>query len=259
MLGGDSSVVSEVGDDELGRGALTALQRHDVDTRYVACSRDHATGTVRVDLDDAGRPRFEITADVAWDHICWSDELDALARRADAVCFGTLAQRSETSRDTIQRFLTSTGSSCLWILDVNLRRLYFDDRVVHDSLRLADVVKLNDEELPVVTAMAGLAGSGRHLMEGLRERFRLRLVAVTRGAQGARILGDEGIIECAATPVVVNDAVGAGDMFTAAMALGWLQGRDLGEVCWHACRIAAFVCTQACGTPELPDELKVWS
>jgi fructokinase len=142
MLGGDCSVVSHVGDDELGQGALTALKRHGVDTRYVGLSRDHATGTVRVELDEAGRPRFEISEDVAWDHIRWSDELDALAHRADAVCFGTLAQRSETSRDTIRRLLKSTGSSCLRILDVNLRRPYFDERVVLDSLRLTDAVKL---------------------------------------------------------------------------------------------------------------------
>jgi fructokinase len=257
MLGGDCSVVIQVGDDELGRSALAALQLHGVDTRYVARSRHHETGTVRVELDDAGRPRFEITEDVAWDHIRWSDELDAPARRAGAVCFGTLAQRSETSRETIRRFLTSNGSSRLRILDVNLRRPFFDDRVVLDSLRLADSVKLNDEELPMVAAMAGLVGSGRDLMEGLWERFRLRFVAVTRGAGGAMILGDDGIVECPGTPVVVKDTVGAGVAFTAALVMGWLRGRRLDEICRHACRIAAFVCTQAGGAPELPDELKV--
>ena len=210
-----------------------------------------------MELDDAGRPRFEIAADVAWDHIPWSDDLEGLARRADAVCFGTLAQRGETSRGTIRRFVGSTGPDCLRLLDVNLRRPFFDDRVVLESLRLADAVKLNDEELPVVASMCDLSGSERDVLEGLRERYGLRLIALTRGAQGAMLLGTEGLVECAGTPVVVRDTVGAGDAFTAAMALGWLQGRGLEVICRHACRVAAFVCTQAGGTPEVPGEPKM--
>ena len=256
MLGADAYIISRVGDDELGDRALAALRGHGVETRYVGRDREHATGTVPVELDDAGRPRFEIAEDVAWDHIAWWDGLEDLARRADAVCFGTLAQRGETSRATIRRFLEAAGPECLRILDVNLRRPFVDPRVVLDSLRLANVVKLNDDELPVVADMCGLAGSGREPLEGLRERYGLRLVALTRGAEGATLLGREGSAECPGTPVAVKDTVGAGDAFTAAMALGWLRGHHLDEICRHACRVAAFVCTQAGGTPELPEELK---
>ena len=256
MLGADAYMVSRVGDDELGERALAALRAHGVETRYVGRDREHATGTVPVELDDAGRPRFEIADDVAWDHVAWSDELEGLARRADAACFGTLAQRGETSRATIRRFLEAAGPECLRILDVNLRRPFVDAQVVLDSLRLANVVKLNDDELPVVAEMCGLAGSARDALEGLRERYGLRLVALTSGAEGATLLGREGFAECAGTPVAVKDTVGAGDAFTAAMALGWVRGRDLDEICRHSCRVAAFVCTQAGGTPELPGELR---
>jgi fructokinase len=257
ILGADASVVSQVGDDELGERAIAALRGRGVDTRYVVRNRDHATGTVRVELDDAGRPRFEISEDVAWDRIPWSDDLEGLARRADGVCFGTLAQRGETSRDTIRRFLQATRPDCLRILDVNLRRPFLDDWVVLDSLRLAKALKLNDEELPVLTSMCDLGGSAQDVMRGLRERYGFRLVALPRGAEGAMLLEDEGIVDCAGTPVVVKDTVGAGDAFTAAMALGWLKGQGLDAICRHACRVAAFVCSQAGGTPELPDELKV--
>jgi hypothetical protein len=182
--------------------------------------RDHATGTVRVELDAAGRPRFEIAEDVAWDHIPWSDDLGELGRRADAVCFGTLAQRGETSRRTIRRFLATTGPACVRIPDVNLQPPFFDDQAVLDSLRLADAVKLNDEELPVVASMCDLAGSARDVLGDLRQRYDLRLVALTRGAEGAMLLGSEVVVECSGTPVAVKGTVGAGDAFTAAMALG---------------------------------------
>ena len=257
MLGGDASVVSRVGDDELGQGALAALRRHGVETRHLARSRDRATGTVRVELDDAGRPRLEISEDVAWDHIPCSEELDGLARLADAVCFRTLAQRSETPRRTIRRFLETTRPDCLRIFDVKLRQPVFDDQVVHDSLRLADAVKLNEEELPVVTSICNLAGSAPEVLVGLRQRYGLRLVALTRGAEGAMLLGAEGIAGCAATPVVVRDTVGAGDAFTAATAMGWLRGLGLDAICRDACRVAGFVCTQSGGTPDLPETLRV--
>lgn len=256
MLGADAYVVSRVGDDELGERAIAALRRHGVEARLVGRDRDYPTGTVRVELDDEGSPRFEIAGDAAWDHIPWADELEGLARRADAVCFGTLAQRAETSRGTIRRFLEATGRDCLRILDVNLRRPFFDPRVLIDSLRLADAVKLNEEELPLVASICELAGSARDVLGGLRARYGLRLVALTRGAEGAMLLGAGGIAECAGTPVVVRDTVGAGDAFTAAMALGYLQGLGLDEVCGRACRVAAYVCTQAGGTPELPEALK---
>jgi fructokinase len=255
MLGADAFVVSRVGDDELGERAIAALRQHGVETRHVGRSRDHATGTVRVELDDAGRPRFEISGDAAWDHVPWSEDLEDLARRTDAVCFGTLAQRADGSRGTIRRFLRATGPDCLRIFDANLRRPFFDDRVVLDSLRLADALKLNDEELPVLASWCGLGGSPRDVLEGLRERYGLRLVALTRGAEGAMLLGDDGLVECPGTPVDVKDTVGAGDAFTAAMALGWLEGRGLDVVCRHACRVAAFVCSQAGGTPQLPGAL----
>jgi fructokinase len=128
---------------------------------------------------------------------------------------------------------------------------------VLDSLRLAKALKLNDEELPVLASMCDLGGSAEDVLRGLRGRRGPRLVALTRGAEGAMLLGDDGLVECPGTPVVVKDTVGAGDAFTAAMALGWLNGRSLDAICRHACRVAAFVCSQAGGTPELPAELKV--
>jgi fructokinase len=256
MLGADAAMVSRVGADELGEQAVASLRGHGVDTQHVGCGGDHPTGTVRVELDAAGKPRFAIAEGVAWDDIPWSDDLATLAARADAACFGTLGQRSEASRRTIRRFLEATGPRCLRIFDVNLRPPFDDRQIVLDSLRLADALKLNDEELPIVAAMCGVGGVGLEAMAGLRARYGLRLVALTRGEHGAVLLAGGAASECAAAPVRVQDTVGAGDSFTAAMALGWLRGRDPDAICRHACRVAAFVCSQAGATPTLPDELR---
>src|SRR4051812_22280306 len=156
-LGAEVCMVSRVGPDELGGNAVAALRGNGVNADHVAIDPDHPTGFVKVELDAAGKPRFEITEGVAWDHIAWSDDLGALAARADAVCFGTLCQRGETSRRTIRRFLEGTKPECLRIFDINLRQHYYDEKVVRDSLGLANVLKLNDEELPVLSSLCGLA------------------------------------------------------------------------------------------------------
>jgi fructokinase len=256
MLGAEAVMVSQVGDDELGQRAIASLRGHGVNTDHIGRSGDSPTGTVQVELDEAGKPRFEIRERVAWDSIPWSDDLEALAARADAVCFGTLAQRGETSRRTIRRFLEATGPDCLRIFDVNLRQQFYDPHVVLDSLRLADALKLNDEELPLVASMCGVAGDDLDVMAELRERYGLRLLALTRGAHGAVLLSGAAASQCQGPPVQVKDTVGAGDSFTAAMVFGWLQGRDLDAICRHACRVAAFVCSQPGATPPLPDDLR---
>jgi fructokinase len=256
MLGAEAFVVSRVGDDELGEGALASLRDHGVNTDHVSRDPSHQTGTVRVALDAAGQPRFEIAERVAWDHIPWSSDLEMLAARADAACFGTLGQRGESSRRTIRRFLESTRPDCLRIFDVNLRQQFYDEPLVLDSLALATALKLNEEELPIVASMCGVAGSDRDVLGALRDRFGLRLAALTRGEQGALLISGATAVACEATPVTVKDTVGAGDAFTAAMTLGWLRNRDLDSIARHACRVASFVCSQAGATPSLPEELR---
>src|SRR5262245_276043 len=188
MLGANSFVVSQVGADALGHQAVAALGGYGVNTEQVARSPDRPTGTVQVALDSAGKPRFTISENVAWDAIPWLASLAGLAARTDAVCFGTLAQRQATSRQTIRQFLEATRPDCLRIFDVNLRPPFVDPSTILDSLRLARAVKLNDDELPVVAALAGMSGSEIDMMRQLRERYDLQLVALTRGARGAALL-----------------------------------------------------------------------
>jgi fructokinase len=255
MLGAESYIVSQVGDDELGRRAITALASHGVNTDFVALSQEHSTGSVQVKLDARGQPRYTIARDVAWDFIGWSSAMESLAARANAVCFGTLAQRSNISRNTIRHFVDATPPNCLRIFDVNLRQKFYNDQIVQESLDIANAVKLNNEELQTVAQMCGLQGDVREQLIQLLERYNLRLVALTKGAEGAVLFDGKSFAECAAENVAVTDTVGAGDAFSAAMALGWLRRASMASTCQHACRIAAYVCSQAGAVPELPPEL----
>jgi fructokinase len=253
----DIYIVGAVGPDPLGREAVELLASHGVDTAYVQLA-DYPTGRVNVTLDHAGKPTFEIAENTAWDHVAWSNELNQLAQRADAICFGTLAQRSSTSRDTIRRFLQATRPECLRILDINLRPPFWTEEVVRESLELANVLKLNDTELPVLAGMLNLSGSSDEQLTSLLGHFNLRMVAFTRGADGATLLSSSGErSELPAEPVKIVDTVGAGDAYTAALAIGLLNGVPLAEINASGNRVAAFVCSQAGATPHFPRHLRI--
>jgi fructokinase len=253
--GMDVYIAGSVGDDDLGRRALEILGAHGVKTNTVACT-DRPTGQVFVKLDSAGQASFEIATDTAWDNIPWSDDLLQLALRSDVVCFGTLAQRSDTSRETIQRFLRATRRDCLRLLDINLRPPFWNNEIVLQSLEIANVLKLNDAELPILADVLAMTGGNDTLLSQLIVDYRLQLVALTRGANGALVRtasGEES--ELPGQRVVVADTVGAGDAYTAVLAIGLLNDLPLATINAWANRVAAFVCSQPGATPHLPDHL----
>lgn len=247
-------IVSAVGQDALGRQALTALQEHDVDTACVSIL-PQPTGTVHIELNQDGSARYEFATNCAWDNLPSCDRLPLSARQADVVCFGTLAQRSEPSRNSIQRFLKQSRSDALRVFDINLRAPYFTDEIILQSLELANVLKLNDEELPRLADLLGLSGPVNEQIRQLADRFDLIAVALTRGANGATLLRNGEIDEHAGVAADVVDTVGAGDAFTAAFTFGLLQRADLRAINQRACAIAAYVCGQAGATPKFPPHL----
>jgi fructokinase len=255
-LGAQSYVISCVGDDARGERAVEFLQNHGVDTSALAVSDCYETGTVVVTLDSAGQPSYAIKEGVAWDHLPYSDNLDAIARELDAVCFGTLGQRDATSRETIQRFLAATPSRCLRVYDVNLRQSYWTEDVIRGSLTLANVLKLNDEELQVIAPMHDLEGSDETIIRSLLELYGLKLVALTRGSRGSLIITPDAVSEVAGVEVSIADTVGAGDAFTAAMVTGYLNSWSLEKTNLFANRVAAFVCSKIGAVPELPETVR---
>jgi fructokinase len=256
QLGADAYLVSQIGVDDLGTRALVELAERGVRTDFVAKTDRLPTGTVDVELDVEGKPRFVIHENVAWDELSWSDTLADLAARADAVCFGTLGQRCPAARGTIQRFLHATRSACLRVFDINLRQRYFDRDTVIESLNIASALKLNDDELPILLSLVGQGAPDDHAsLRRLAERFGLSVVALTRGAAGAKLFVKGEIVDIAAPRIGVRDTVGAGDAFTAALVIGYLRGDSLRTIAERAVAVAGFVCTQAGATPILPKSL----
>jgi fructokinase len=252
-------MVSAVGSDELGRRAIHSLAKHGVNTSFVLID-EWETGQVLVELDSQGVASYRFAENTAWDHLVWSDALQQLAADCDVVCFGTLAQRSKSSRIAIQDFVKATSDDTLRILDVNLRDPFFDDEVIRESLILANVLKLNDEELPLLARLSGAAGSDIEIIRQLADRFQLSHVALTRGAAGAVIVSQDAVSELPGVEVKVADTVGAGDAFTAAMSLGLLSGQDVDEVNGTAIATASHVCSIPGATMRFPESLlKSWT
>lgn len=254
-LGADAAVVTRVGQDTRGREILERLQGLGLPSSLVQVDETRPTGTVSVELDDGGVPRFTIQEGVAWDSLLAPEVALAAARDADAVCFGSLAQRHEPARSSVQALVAATPAASLRIFDVNLRQQYYSRERLERSLQLANVLKLNDGELPVLASLFALEGPLPAQLDTLARRFELRLVALTRGGQGSLLRGDTGSSDHPGVPTQVQDTVGAGDAFTAALAMGLLLGWPLDQVNARANEVAAHVCSFAGATPPLPDRL----
>ena len=255
-LGGDAWVVSAVGRDKLGDDALAALSAKNVHTLLLQRD-DHPTGKVTVTLDTSKQASYVFAADPAWDHVAWNDSLALLARKCKAVCFGSLAQRAPTSRRTIREFLENTSPDCLRIFDVNLRQSFYSREVIETSLGFAIVFKLNNDEVPVVAGLLGLPKDEHAFVTEVAARFDLHTVALTRGAAGSLLWHRGAFDEKKAPKVAVVDTVGAGDSFTAALAIGLLRDEPLARIHQRAVDVAAFVCTKPGATPDLLPEFRL--
>jgi fructokinase len=254
-LGAQGIVVSCIGNDELGKEIIGQLAELGLDCTYVGVDKGHHTGTVTVELDADGKPNYTIHEKVAWDYIESDSSLLELVGETDAVCYGSLCQRSEVSRDTIRGYLGATRSDCLRVFDINLRQSYFSKEIVDTMLKLSNVLKLNDEELPVVADLLGLGGSETDMLSRLADIYKLRMIALTRGANGSRLYTQGEDSNHQGFAANVADTVGAGDSFTAAMTLGLLYGKSLDWTNEFSNRVASFVCSQSGATPRLPDSL----
>lgn len=254
LFGNRGLVASRVGADDLGRAAIEQLLQHGIGTTSIQHDRVHPTGTVRVEVDGAGQPRFDIAEHVAWDFLEWTPDWQQLAGEVDAVCFGSLAQRSPASASTIHRFLRATGANTLRVFDVNLRQRFFTHEILMQSLEVAEVVKLNHEELPRIMQMLELTGSDERASAlRLALAYDLKIVCITRGAHGSMLVtGDDRVVEHPGYRVKVIDTVGSGDAFTAALVHEYLRGSSLETMSETANRVGAWVASQVGGMPTPP-------
>ena len=266
-LGSHAVLLSRIGRDDLGREALRRLEPLPVDTSYVETDPEHETGRVTVSIEE-GQPSYVIHQPAAWDFLELSDEWVRLAERADAICFGSLAQRSLESRQTLQTLAAQTSSKCVRVFDVNLRAPFYSGEVIQESLELATVMKMNDAEVPLVMGLLGLPEAepgggeldGEFLRAGaerlLSEFPTLHLVAVTRGGSGSLLVSRDEWHEHPGLPVKVADTIGAGDAFTAAMTHYLLRGAGLAMLNEAGNRWGGWVASQSGAMPPLSDAVR---
>ncbi len=255
-LGAQAGVITRVGRDALGRDLQHRLVEMQLPAELVQVDDSAPTGTVTVALSGEGVPHYTIHEAVAWDRLQLTEAARQTARAADAICFGSLAQRAEPSRATIQELLRLTPPDALRIFDINLRQHFHSREVLETSLQLANVLKLNDTELPVLAALFDLSGDVQEQLSALARRFDLRVVALTLGAQGSLLHQDGRWSHATPRPVPVRDTVGAGDSFTAALTVGLLQKMPLKEINVAANEVARHVCSCAGATPPLPESVR---
>ena len=243
LFGAETIAVSAIGKDALGDEILRELDTNGL--KYLMPRTDQPTGTVQVQLDEKGIPTYEIKTDVAWDNIPFLPEMKELAAKCDCVCYGSLAQRSEVSRNTIREFLKHTPESCLKIFDINLRQQFYTKALISDNLLVCNILKINDEELEIVSEMFGLLG---HSIEdkclSLLEQYRLDMVILTCGVNGSYVFAPSKKSFLETPKVEVADTVGAGDSFTGAFAASLLAGKSIEEAHQLAVKVSAFICTQ---------------
>lgn len=261
-LGNHAAVLSRIGRDEQGRDAVAVLKAFPIDLGHLQVDAEHPTGTVTVELHD-GQPSYRIAEPVAWDFFDFTPEWQQLAARADAVCFGSLAQRSAMSRQTIQSFLAATTSKCVRVFDVNLRQHYFSAEVLEESIELATILKMNDGEVPIVmhlldldrdesiTGSAGLIKAAEILIK----EFSLQLVCITRGGEGSVLATRDEVHIHKGIATQVADTVGAGDAFTAALTHYFLEGAPLEVLNEAGNRWGSWVASQHGAMAPLPDEV----
>lgn len=256
QLGLDSLAISAIGTDSLGDETVKALEE-----RHLHCMMpriDFPTGTVDVELDSEGVPAYDIKEGVAWDNIPLTDEMLKVAENASAVCWGSLAQRNEVSRRTIHEFISHTPEDCMRIFDINLRQNFYSKEVIQDSLKLCNVLKINDEELVTIGRLFGYPGLDiENKCWLILGKYNLDMLVLTCGVNGSYVFAP-GMMSFYDTPKVeVADTVGAGDSFTATFCASILKGLSMQEAHRNAVNVSAYVCTQKGAMPVLPEEYKI--
>ena len=248
QLGGHGIAVSAIGKDALGEEVKTILTAKKLEA--ILPEVDCPTGVVNVTLDDKGVPTYTIIEGVAWDNVPYTPEMKEVAAQARAVCFGTLAQRNPVTRQTILSFIEDMPKDSLKVYDINLRQHFFSKEIIETSLQVADILKINDEEIVTVAGLLGLDGTPEESCRAILRAYGLRLVILTKGGDGSEVITEDNVLSVTCPKVKIADTVGAGDSFTAAFIRAYLRGDTLAECHRLANEVSAYVCSRSGAMPD---------
>ncbi|MFC2084744.1 carbohydrate kinase [Bacteroidota bacterium] len=251
-LGANGIIVSSIGDDPDGNEILSELGSMQLSKKYIQTDYVHPTGTVDVFLDNQGKPDYVIHQNVAWDNILEDDNLISLTQKTHAVCFGSLAQRSKVSRETIQSFIRKLSEDSIKIFDINLRQNYYNRSLIDFNLQLANCLKLNDEELNILVGQLKFQGDEDIIIQKLIDMYELNYIILTKGDKGSNIYSRGKTSHLKPSEINVVDTIGAGDAFTAAFIVGLLNHQPLNRIHHLANNLASFICTKKGATPSIP-------
>lgn len=248
--GAKALLLSAVGNDNNGKEILEVLKKQNISSELIQIN-NKPTGTVDVSLNEQSVPQYTIHENVAWDFITFNEALQQKVLQADILCFGSLAQRNNISRETIERVLRYCRPEALIVYDINLRQNFYNKEIIEKSLQLCNVLKLNEDELPIVSELLEIVSESEELqVQQLIKRYNLKLVAFTKGSEGSLLMTPSDKSYMPTPKVKVKDTVGAGDCFTAVMIVGFARGNSLKEIHKKAVEISAFVCAQDGAMPE---------
>lgn len=251
QFGFNGYTVSAIGEDLLGKEILSNLE--DKKLNYLLETTDYPTGTVQVTLNKSGVPQYEICENVAWDNIPFTVRTENLAKNTQTVCFGSLAQRSAVSRETIRKFIAAMPEDSLKIFDINLRLDYYTKEVIEESLQMANMMKINDEEVVKVATLFGWAGEEQDICRRLLNEYNLDILILTKGTDGSFVFTPRQTSYQPTPKIHVADTVDAGDSFTAAFVAAYLHGERIEDAHQLAVEVSAYVCLQHGAMPKLAD------
>ncbi|WP_035272765.1 carbohydrate kinase family protein [Desulfogranum japonicum] len=254
-LGAEAYAISSIGDDERGTATLKELAKRGMSTAHISILPGAVTGYVKAEVDVQGIATYTFPDNVAWDTLSVSRETMTFGQQLDAVCFGSLAQRAEKSRETILDFLQNRAPDALKVFDVNIRQQFYTKEIIRTSLECADVLKLNDEEIVLLAEMENLSGPNEEQLKALVNRYQLNLAVLTCGDKGSILVTANEVSRHPGYASQVVTTIGAGDSFTATTVLGLLGGHSLDSINEHANRVAAYVCSQQGAMPPLPENV----
>ena len=249
-LGTKAFLLSAIGNDREGNEAKVKAESLSIETILLQIN-EYPTGTVVVKTDVNGIPDYRISSPAAWDHIERKERDKDIIQKADALCFGSLAQRNKVSRNTIQYLIDTASPSTLIVFDINLRQHFYTEETIVESLKKTDVLKLNEDELPVVCQLSDIdCKSEKKAIQAICSMYNIALIAYTKGESGSYLYNNEEFSFMESPKVNVSDTVGAGDAFTAALVTGYMDRMDLRRIHRRSIDLAAFVCTKEGATPE---------